>query len=106
MPRYLWKANYTLEGLRGVMNEGGTGRRKAIETLATSLGGHLESMYYAFGDTDVYVIGEMPDDEAAAAVSLRVSASGGATVETVKLLDPEQIDEAIDRELEYRAPGA
>lgn len=106
MPRYMWKANYTREGLLGVLEEGGTGRRKAIETLAASLGGHLEALYFAFGGTDVYVIGEMPDDEAAAAVSLRVTASGSSTVETVKLLAPEQIDEAIERKLEYRAPGA
>lgn len=106
MPRYMFRANYTLEGLQGLMNEGGTGRRKAVETLASSLGGQLVSLDYAFGEDDVYVICELPDDEAAAAASLRIGASGAVTVHTIKLLSPEQIDSAIDRELEYRKPGA
>jgi uncharacterized protein with GYD domain len=106
MPRYLFRANYTLEGLQGLMKEGGTGRQKAIETLTSGLGGHLASLDYAFGDDDVYVICELPDDETAAAVSLRITASGAVTVRTTKLLSPEQIDAAVDRELEYRKPGA
>lgn len=105
MPRFMFRANYTLEGLQGLLKEGGTGRRKAIETLATSLGGHLISFDYAFGDTDAYVICELPDDEAAAAASLKITATGMAAVSTVRLLDPSQIDDAIDRQLEYRAPG-
>ncbi len=106
MPRYLIRANYTLEGLQGLLKEGGTGRRKAVETLASSLGGHLVSLDYAFGSDDVYGICELPDDESAAALSLRITASGSVTVDTIKLLSPEQIDTAIDRELEYRKPGA
>lgn len=106
MPRYLLQANYTLEGLQGLLKEGGTGRKKSIETLTSSLGGQLLSIDYAFGDTDVFVMCELPDDEAAAAASLRVTASGMATVRTVKLLAPEQVDAAIDRKLEYRAPGS
>lgn len=106
MPRYLFRANYTLEGLQGLMKEGGTGRKKAIETLTSSLGGHLVSLDYAFGADDVYAICELPDDESAAAASLRITASGAVTTETIKLLSPEQIDSAIDRELVYRKPGA
>ncbi len=106
MPRYLIRANYTLEGLQGLLKEGGTGRRKAIETLTSKLGGRLVSLDYAFGADDVYAICELPDDETAAAVSLRITASGSVTVDTIKLLTPEQIDTAIDRELDYRKPGA
>ncbi len=106
MPRYMFRVNYTLDGLQGLMKEGGTGRRKAAETLISSLGGQLVSFDYAFGEDDVYVICELPDDEATAAASLRITASGAVTVHTVKLLIPEQIDTAIDRELDYRKPGA
>jgi uncharacterized protein with GYD domain len=106
MPRYLVRANYTLEGLQGLIKEGGTGRQKAIETLASKLGGHLVSLDYAFGEHDVYAICELPDDETAAAVSMRITASGAVTANTVKLLSPEQIDAATQRELEYRKPGA
>lgn len=37
---------------------------------------------------------------------MKVSASGAATVRTTKLLTPEQVDEAIGRQLSYSAPGA
>ena len=43
MPRFMFMANYTLEGLQGLLKEGGTGRKKAVETLVTSLGGRLDS---------------------------------------------------------------
>jgi uncharacterized protein with GYD domain len=106
VPRYLIRGNYTYEGLQGLLKEGGTGRQKAIEALASNLGGHLVSLDYAFGEHDVYAICELPDDETAAAVSLRVTASGAVKTNTVKLLSPEQIDAATQRELEYRKPGA
>jgi uncharacterized protein with GYD domain len=106
MPRFLLSAKYTLEGLQGLLKEGGTGRRKAVETLVASLGGHLETFDYAFGDTDLFAIAELPDDETAAAISLRVTASGAATTSMTRLLTPSQIDAALDRKLEYRSPGS
>jgi uncharacterized protein with GYD domain len=106
VPRYLIRANYTHDGLQGLLEEGRTGRQKAIEALASSLGGQLVSLDYAFGEHDVYAICELPDDESAAAVSLRIAASGAVTANTVELLSPEQIDAAIERDLEYGKPGA
>jgi hypothetical protein len=44
VPRYLIRGNYTYEGLQGLLKEGGTERQKAIEALASSLGGHLVSL--------------------------------------------------------------
>jgi uncharacterized protein with GYD domain len=93
-PGCLSRVKYTLEGLQGLLKEGGTGRQKVIETLASRLAGHLVSLDHAFGDDDVYVICEVPDDETAAAVSLRITASGAANAKTVKLLRPKQIDAA------------
>ena len=49
---------------------------------------------------------DLPDNEAAAAVAMTVNASGGATVSTVVLLTPEQVDEAAKRSVDYRPPGA
>lgn len=105
MPAYMIRATYTLDGLHGLLEEGGSGRRKSIETLVSSLGGHLESIHWAFGEKDVYVVCDLPDDEAAAAASLRVSASGMVRSDVVKLLTAEQVDTATDRQLEYRPPG-
>jgi uncharacterized protein with GYD domain len=105
MPKYLIQASYTVDGLKGVLREGGTGRRQAVERMAESLGGRVEQMYYAFGESDVYVIVDLPGNVASAALGLRVSAAGGARTKTVVLLTSEEIDEAVRQEVEYRAPG-
>jgi uncharacterized protein with GYD domain len=105
MPKYLIQASYSTEGVEGVRSSGGSSRRDAVAATASSLGGELESFHFAFGDYDAYVIVDLPDDEAAAAVALTVNAAGGASTKTVVLLTPEQIDEAARRSVEYRAPG-
>lgn len=70
------------------------------------MGGRLESLYFAFGDHDVYVIADLPDNESAAAVALTVNSAGGAAVRTVVLLTPEEVDAAAKRSVDYRPPGA
>ncbi len=106
MPKYLIEASYTLEGVRGLQRSGGTNRRDAIATVAESVGGQLESFYFAFGDHDVYVIVDLPDNETAAAVALTVGAGGAATTRTVVLLSPEEVDSAAKRSVDYRPPGS
>ena len=106
MPKYLFQASYTQEGLRGLMDEGAAGRREMAEDLAASLGGSIEAFYYAFGDSDLYVISELPDDASAAAVSVAVGASGTASIKTTVLVTPETIDEAVKRVAEERPPGS
>lgn len=106
MPKFLIKASYTSDGTKGLQKEGGSGRKAAIEKLAKSSGGKLEAFYFAFGDTDAYVIVDLPDNASAAAVSLTVGAAGGATTETVVLLTPEEVDAAAKKTVNYRAPGA
>ena len=70
MPKFLWQASYTSEGVRGVLKDGGTARRAAIEKLVEGLGGRLEAFYFAFGSDDVVVIADLPDQRKAAAVGL------------------------------------
>jgi len=105
MSRFLWKAAYTAEGTRGVLEEGGTSRRDAVDKVVQGLGGTLESFYYAFGEDDVYAIVDLPSNVDNAAVSLTVAATGAVRVKTVVLLTPEEIDEAAKRSVEYRPPG-
>ena len=106
MPKFLFEASYTLEGVKGVQNAGGTSRRDAVAQVAQSVGGQLESFHFAFGDRDAYVIVDLPDNESAAAVALTVNAAGGATVRTIVLLTPEEVDAAAKRSVEYRPPGS
>jgi uncharacterized protein with GYD domain len=97
---------YTSDGVKGVLKEGGTGRRAAVEKVVEGLGGKVEGFYFALGEHDVYVIAELPDTVTATAVSLTVNASGVVALQTVELLTPEQVDEASKKSVEYRPPGA
>jgi uncharacterized protein with GYD domain len=105
MPKYLVQASYTSEGVKGLHKEGGSSRRAAIEKLLGSLGGKLEAFYFAFGDTDVYLIVDLPDHVSAAAVGLVTNASGTVNVKTTVLLTPEEIDAAAKKTPIYRAAG-
>ena len=106
MPKYLLHVSYTLEGVNGVLAKGGSARKAAAQAAAKSAGGKVESFYFAFGSTDAYVIGDFPDNAAAAALALTVSAGGGATVATTVLLTPDEIDRAAATNVKYRAPGS
>ncbi|CAN5579794.1 hypothetical protein BH20ACT17_BH20ACT17_07300 [soil metagenome] len=106
MPKFLIEASYTLDGVKGVQSAGGSSRRDAVAQVAESVGGTLESFYFAFGDRDVHVIVDLPDNESAAAVAPTVNAAGGATAKTTVLLTPEEVDAAAKRSVDYRPPGA
>jgi uncharacterized protein with GYD domain len=106
MAKYLITASYTLDGTRGLVKEGGSSRRAAVEQTVQSLGGKLESYYFAFGQTDVVAIVDVPDAQSAAAISLTINAAGGAQVRTTALLTPAEIDAACKKSVKYRAPGA
>jgi len=97
MPKYLLEVNYTLDGVRGVVAKGGSARKAAAAAAARSVGGKLDSFYFAFGGTDVYTVADLPDNEA-------VTAGGGAAVRTVVLLTPEEIDAATSKKVKYTPP--
>jgi uncharacterized protein with GYD domain len=105
MVKFLVSGNYIGEGIRGLLTEGGSSRRAAIEKLATSLGGNVECIYYAFGKYDVYFIINVPDRTAMATFSIKASATGLVKVTCTALLTPEEIDDAVKRTSEYRPPG-
>jgi uncharacterized protein with GYD domain len=106
MAKYLLEVSYTLEGVRGVRAEGGSARVAAATELVEGLGGKIESFYFAFGSTDVFVVADFPDNIAAAAAALSVCAGGGATARTVPLLTAADVDAAAAKKAPYRPPGA
>jgi len=106
MPKFLFVASYSQEGAKGVQSKGGSDRRNAVAQVVEGLGGKLESFNFAFGDRDAYVVADLPDNEAAAAIALAVNSLGGAHVATVVLLTPEEVDAAAQRSVDYRPPGA
>jgi len=105
MPKYLVHVSYTAEGIKGLLKDGGSKRRQAAQALMDSLGGKLECLYFAFGETDVVAIADLPDAASAAAASLAVSGSGAASSRVTVLLTPEEVDQAAKKSTRYSAPG-
>jgi uncharacterized protein with GYD domain len=106
MPRYLFRVTLTADGLKGLLREGATARREVVERMVAGLGGRLESMYWAFGEEDVYTTVELPGNTSAAAIGLITSASGGVRTNTTVLLTTEEMDEATRQRVDFRPPGA
>lgn len=106
MAKYLLEAKYTAEGAKGLMKEGGSSRRKAVEGMIKEAGGKVEAFYYAFGPNDAYVIVDLPDAVTAVALSLAVNRSGAVELKTHPLVTPEEIDKASKMSVGYRPPGS
>ena len=108
MPKYLFHGSYTVEGVRGLLKEGGSSRKAHFEKNVANLGGQVEVFYYAFGGDDVYAIADLPDNISSAALSFALNAGGGFKVSTIALLDTEEIDKATMKapSVGYHPPGS
>ena len=106
MTTYLIEGTYAAAGAEGLLKQGGSSRRAQIAEMIKGLGGSLEAFYWAFGDTDFYIIADLPDKATAAAIGLTVGASGAVRTRTTVLLTAEEIDQAQGKKVNYRAPGA
>ena len=104
MPKYLAVASYTSEGIKGLTKAGGVSRRAVVEKLLKSLGGHLEAFYFAFGENDAYLVLDVPDNLTAAAISLAVAGAGATRMKTIEFLTPEEIDQAMEKHVDYAPP--
>jgi len=105
MPKYLVAGSYSAEGLKGLQRDKAAGRRQAVGAAIEALGGKLESVHFALGEDDVYVICELPDHVSVTALALSASASGLIRTRTTPLLTVEETDQALARAVNYRPPG-
>ena len=105
MPKFLIEASYTAEGLKGLQKDKASGRRAAVTSAVEAMGGKVEAMYYSLGEHDVMVIVDLPNTQAATALSVGVSASGLVRTKTTVLLTVEETDQALGKSISYKAPG-
>ena len=105
MPKYLIQASYTPEGLKGLANDSASGRRADVQSAVRELGGKVEAFYFAFGADDVIIILDLPNNVTAAAVGLTTAGTGAVRVRTTPLLTVEEVDKALEVQMQYRAPG-
>ena len=106
MPKYLIEASYSAEGAKGLIKRGGTARRAEVQKMVESLGGRLDAFYFVFGENDVHVILDLPENLTAAAISLAVMSTGAARMKTTVLLTPEEIDQAVKTPVDTSRQGS
>jgi uncharacterized protein with GYD domain len=107
MPLYMTQVGYTSEAW-AALTRNPEDRSEAFGALAESMGGRLVSFYNSFGEYDVVVIYEAPDESTAAAIVLAAVSPGHlSSVKTTVLLSAEEGLEAMRKagEATYRAPG-
>jgi len=75
MPFFLSQASYTPEALARLIAHP-QDRFDAVRGPIEKLGGRILHSYFAFGEYDVVVITEMPDNVSAAAMALAFAAGG------------------------------
>jgi uncharacterized protein with GYD domain len=105
MPKYLIAGSYSAEGLQGLKKDKATGRRQAVAAAIEGLGGKLECEYFALGEDDAYLIVDLPDNVSAAALGIAASATGLVRTRTTALMTVEEVDQALAKSVNYRAPG-
>ena len=106
MSKFMLKASYNSDGVRGLIKEGGSKRRAVVQKMVEGMGGKLEAFYYAWGADDAFIIADLPDEKAGIALSLAVNASGAVRLTTIPLITPKEIDAAGKKTVKYKAPGA
>jgi uncharacterized protein with GYD domain len=104
MPFYMIQADYSTEGSRRLAGHP-QHREQALAKACESLGGRLVSFYYSFGDYDAVLIVELPDNQAAAALSMAADAGGATrTLKTTVLLTVAEAMDAMGRATAYAPP--
>lgn len=106
MPKFLVEVDYSVEGHKALLQDSPSARKTAVANAIKKLGGKLEAMYFCLGEHDAIVIADIPDHLTAAALNANVCASGMARTMTTLLLTPGEADEALAKQVVYRAPGA
>ena len=108
MPHYLWHGSYSAQTW-AAMIKNPQSRHEPVRAVIEGAGGKLEALYFAFGEDDVFVLAEFPDNGSAAAASMAVTASGAMKSGSITvLMTAEEAVEAMKKAggIAYRPPGA
>ncbi len=107
MAHYLFQGTYTPEAWATLIKNP-QDRIEVLRSILGSLGGRVESAYFAFGDYDVIFIYEMPDNTRIASALMAAASSGALrSLKTTPLLTWEEGLEAMRgaSDVAYRPPG-
>ena len=108
MPHYLHQVAYSTEGW-GALLKKPQDRIEAVRPAIEKLGGKVKTAYFAFGDYDVILITEMPDNVSAAGIAMAFAGGGSCkSVQTTPLLSVEEALSAMKKAEQsgYRAAAS
>jgi len=92
MPSYLVQVSYTAEAVAALIKKP-QDRTEVVRKAIEKLGGSMHGLWLSFGDHDVVVLADLPDNTAAAAVALAVA--GGGACKGVKTTPLLSVDEGM-----------
>jgi uncharacterized protein with GYD domain len=107
MAYYLYQGSYTYEALKALVKKP-VNRSEVIQKAVEELGGKVEGGWFSFGEHDILLILQMPDNVSVAALSLAVAAGGAIqSGKTTPLMTMEEGLAAMKKAgtSSYRAPG-
>jgi uncharacterized protein with GYD domain len=107
MAHYLHLVSYTSTAWAAQI-QNPQNRVEVVKSLIEGQGGKVESAYMAFGEHDIVLLTEFPDNVSAATVAITAAAGGAIShIQTIPLLTIEEGMEALKRAggAEYTPPG-
>ena len=97
MPHYLQQVAYSQQGWEALVGNP-QNRIEAVRPAIEKLGGKIEAAWFSFGDYDIVVIINMPDNVSAAAIAMAFAAGGACrSVQTIPLISPEEAVQALKK---------
>jgi uncharacterized protein with GYD domain len=106
MSTYFMQGKYTVDGIKGLIKEGGSRRNEEVTKLVSSVGGTLRSLSFAATSPTWFVVMDLPERGSVAAITATIIGSGAVTVDQcVEIMTPAQLDAAVKKMPAYRPPG-
>lgn len=97
MPVYLHQIAYSREGWQALLAQP-QDRIEAVRPAVEKLGGKIRNAWFAFGEYDIVLITEMPDNVSAAAIAMAFAGGGACkSVQTTPLMSTEEAVNAMTK---------
>ncbi len=93
MPTYISLVNFTQQGIEKIKES--PARLDSVKKLYEAAGGKLLQFFLVMGRYDVVVIGEAPDDRAAAKIALTYGSKGAVRTETLRTFSEDEYRKII-----------
>jgi uncharacterized protein with GYD domain len=95
MAQYVYLVKFTQQGIANAKDT--VQRAEAFKAMAQSMGGSVSTLLWTLGKYDLVCILEAPDDETAAAISLKIAGLGNVRPMTMRAFSAEEAGTIIGK---------